>query len=102
MFEEEEFPVEFQNTTLHIIFKGGKGRKEILSDNRFIHCKDFWARTAEGLIVEDGLRGPLIENSSIYQIGGQPGHRPEELVFVMKSIIAKYRKKQTNVDCKAL
>ena len=94
MFEEEEFPVEFQNTTLHIIFKGGKGRKEILSDNRFIHCKDFWARTAEGLIVEDGLRGPLIENSSIYQIGGQPGHRPEELVFVMKSIIAKYRKER--------
>ena len=28
----------------------------------------------------------------MYQIGGQPGHRPEELVFVMKSIIAKYIK----------
>ena len=33
----------------------------------------------------------LIENSSIYQIGGQPFHRPEELVFVLKSLIAKYR-----------
>ena len=75
-----------------MIFKGGKGRKEILSDSRFIHCKDFWARTAEGLIVEDGLKGPLIDMSSIYQIGGQPGHRPEELVFVMKSLIAKYMK----------
>ena len=97
MFEEEEFPMEFQNTTLHMVFKGEKGRKEILSDSRFIHCKEFWARTAEGLLVEDGLRGPLIEKSSIYQIGGQPGHRPEELVFVMKSIISKYRKqKQKN------
>ena len=75
-----------------MIFKGGKGRKEILSDSHFIHCKDFWARTAEGLIVEDGLKGPLIDMSSIYQIGGQPGHRPEELVFVMKSLIAKYMK----------
>jgi hypothetical protein len=28
----------------------------------------------------------------MYQIGGQPGHRPEELMFVIKSIIAKQRK----------
>ena len=36
------------------------------------------------------MRGPLIDCSSIYQIGGQPGHRAEELVFSSKSIIAKY------------
>ena len=30
--------------------------------------------------------------ADIYQIGGQPGHRSEELLFVMKSIISKYRK----------
>ena len=100
MFQEEKFPEEFQYTTLHMIFKGGQGRKEILSDSRFIHCKDFWARTAEGLIVEDGLRGPLIEQSSIYQIGGQPGHRPEELIFVMKSVIAKYLKSKKMVILK--
>ena len=96
MFEEEQLPEEFQNKTLHMIFKEGKGRKEILSDSQFIHCKDFWACTAEGSILEDGLRAPLISTSSIYQIGGQPGHRPEELVFVMKSIIAKYRKYKKN------
>ena len=55
----EKLGLDFQYTTLHMIFKGGKGRKEILSDSRFIPCKDFWARTAEGLIVEDGLKGPL-------------------------------------------
>ena len=55
MFEEEEFPMEFQNTTLHMVFKGGKRRKEILSDSCFIHCKEFWACTAEGLLVKDGL-----------------------------------------------
>ena len=32
-----------------------------------------------------------MEGSSIYQIGGQPGHRAEELVFVLKSVIAKQR-----------
>ena len=92
MFDEEKFPVEFFNTTLHMIFKPGKGtRREILSDNRFIHSKFYFVRAAEGLIVEDGLKEALIEGSSIYQIGGQPGHRSEELVFVLKSIIAKYK-----------
>ena len=29
----------------------------------------------------------------MYQAGGQPGHRGEELIFAMKSIISKYRNK---------
>ena len=91
MFENEEFPKDFQETTLHMIFKGGKSSRSVLSGNRFIHSKAFFARAAEGLVVEDGLKAPLLAGSSIYQIGGQPGHRPEELVFVMKSVIALYR-----------
>ena len=27
MFKDETFPLEFQDTTLHMIFNGGKGRK---------------------------------------------------------------------------
>ena len=42
-------------------------------------------------MVEEGLRGPLLEGLTMYQIGGQPGHRAEEHVFVLKSLIAKYR-----------
>ena len=38
------------------------------------------------------MKWPLLDNSSMYQIGGQPGHRSEELVFILKSIIAKYRR----------
>ena len=90
MFEEEKFPSKFSYTTLHMIYKG-KGSREILPNNRFIHCKDWLPRAAEGLVVEDGLKEPLIAGSSIYQIGGQPGHRPEELVFSLKSIIALYK-----------
>ena len=37
------------------------------------------------------MKWPLIDKSSMYQIGGQPGHRSEELVFILKSVIAKYR-----------
>ena len=71
MFSKEEFPKEFQDTTLHMIFKGGVGKKrESLDANRFIHSKGFFARAAEGLIVEDGLETPLLAGSSMFQIGG--------------------------------
>ena len=34
---------------------------------------------------------PLLAGSSIFQIGSQPGHRPEEMVFVMKLVVARYK-----------
>ena len=68
MFVEETFPSAFQNTTLHMIPKGSTARKDVLSENRFIHCKEWWPRAAEGLVVEDGLKEPLLAGSSIYQI----------------------------------
>ena len=89
MVRKGQFPGNFQNTTLHMIFKGGGGKRHVLSDNRFVHTKLWFPRTVEACIVEEGLKGPLVEGSSIYQIGGQPGHRPEELVFVMKAVIAR-------------
>ena len=91
MFLEESFPSEFQNTTLHMIFKGGKGKQNVLENNRFVHCKEWLPRVAESLVVEDGLKDPLIQGSSIYQIGGQPGHRSEELLFVLKTVVARSR-----------
>ena len=78
MIEKEVFPSSFQETTLHMIFKGGKGRRQNLPDNRFVHSKFWFPRTVEGLLVAQGLKEPLVEGSTMYQIGGQPGHRAEE------------------------
>ena len=89
MIEKEEFPRSFKDTTLHMIFKGGQGKRQILSNSRFIHSKSWFPRTVDGLVVNEGLKEPLISGSSIY-LGGQPGHRSEELVFSLKSILAKY------------
>ena len=91
MIEEETFPKSFQETTLHMIFKGGKGRRENLTENRFIHSISWLQRTAKAMLVEEGLKESLVEGSSMNQVGGQPGHRAQEHVFVLKSIIAKYR-----------
>ena len=62
-----------------------------LSDNRFVHCKEWFPRVAEALVVEEALKAVLVEGSSIYQIEGQPSHRSEELLFIQKSITSKYR-----------
>ena len=101
MIYEEKFPESFQDTILHMIFKGGKGRRDILTDNRFIHSKSWFPRLVEGQVVMGGLKDALVDGSSKFQIGGQPGHRVEEMVFVMKSTIAKYRseKKPIILQC---
>ena len=100
MFEKEVFPEQFSNTMLHMIYKG-KGKKEELTNNRFIHCKEWMARAAEGMVVTDGLKPFLLAGSSPYQVGGQPGHRPDELVYVLKSLIAKMRSegRQVVIQC---
>ena len=92
MIERETFPSSFQETTLHMIFKGGNGRRQMLTDNRFVHSKTWYPRTVEGLLVVQGLKEPLVNQSSMYQIGGQPSHRAEEHIFSLKSIIAYFRK----------
>ena len=50
MIEKETFPNSFKDTTLHMIFKGGKGKRHKLPDNRFIHSKPWWPRLIEGLL----------------------------------------------------
>ena len=75
MIQKDEIPSEFRNTTLHMIYKG-KGKREDLSKNRFIHSKSWFPRLVEGLVVEGALKKPLVEKSSIFQIGVQPNHRP--------------------------
>ena len=89
MFLEEQFPSSYKLTTLHMIYKG-KGGKEQFSCNRFVDCKLWQPRLAEALLVEGGLKEPLLKNSTRFQIGGQTGHRPKELLFSMKSVLARY------------
>ena len=90
MIEEEQFGRTFGDTTLYNIYKG-KGRKEDLDSMRFIHSKSYLPRTVEAVVV-DGMKEDILEGSSRYQIGGQPGHRSQEHLFTVKSLIAKARR----------
>ena len=68
MIEKEDFPIYFRKTLLNMIWKQ-KGPADILKNNRSIHTKEhFLPRTCEAIVLE---------KSSMYQVGGQPGQSPE-------------------------
>ena len=63
-----------------------KGSQAELKNNRFIHLKDYLARTCEALVVGK-MKQQIFDHSSIYQIGGQANHCIEEHLFSIKSLI---------------
>ena len=86
MIKEEEFPNQFRETTLQMIWKS-KGPAEILKNNRFLHLKTFLPRACEALIV-GRMKQDILAASSYYQVGGQPGHSADENILVIKSLMA--------------
>ena len=76
--KEKYFPKDFENTTLHQIFK--KGEKNDLSSFRYIHSKTWLPRTVDAVVVEE-MRERILTASTPYQIGGQPKHRAAEHLF---------------------
>ena len=88
LISEEKFPSSFDKTTLHQIYKG-KGCREILSNSRFIHSKDWLPRTCDFLVVEK-IKPCIIKGTSKFQIGGIEKHRPQEHLFVVKSILGLF------------
>ena len=47
---------------------------------------EYWLRTCEALVTN--MKGAILEGSSMYQVGGQPWHAPEEHLFTIKSLWA--------------
>ena len=82
---KEEFPRRLHQTILHMIWKK-KGRQEEMRNNRFIHMKDYLARTCEALVVGK-MKQTMFNMSTMFQIGGQSGHSVEEHLFSVKSLM---------------
>ena len=92
MIEKEVFPNSFRRTILYMIWKQ-KGQAEILKTNRFIHLKEsFLPRTCEALVVGK-MKNCILQSSSKYQVGGQPGHGAEEHIFTIKSVWNRLEKR---------
>ena len=86
MLETEEFPRSFRKTVLHQLWKG-KGSLDILKNSRFIHIKRYLPRTCDAMVMEM-MKEKIVESSSIFQVGGQPGHGPEEHLYTIKSLLS--------------
>ena len=85
IIEEEKFPLSFRKTLLNMIWKSN-GPSEILKNNRFIHTKEsFVPRLCEALATNK-MKQRILDKSSKFQVGGQPGHSPEEHIFSIKSV----------------
>ena len=90
IIESESIPDKFRESTLHQIWKRKPGtRKEDLDANRYIHCKDWLPRTVEAMVVKE-MEPAIVSATSRFQIGGVQGHRPQEHLFSVKSLVGKY------------
>ena len=88
MIEEETFPNDFCLTILYQCWKR-KGSKQDLNSHRYLHLKHWLPRLTESLTV-NLMKENIIKGGTKYQIGGIPGHRVEEHLIVVKSIIQLY------------
>ena len=92
MVHKEEITKSFQKTTLIMIWKM-KGAMNILKNNRFLHMNDVLARTVDALVVSK-MKEELVESSSIYQVGGLPGHSVNEHLLTLKTVMAGMEEKK--------
>ena len=88
VWSKEKQPDRWEKSTLVQLYKG-KGPRSILDNKRHIHCKDEFQKFFGHLVVS-ASKDKMISNLTKYQIATKPGHRAQEHLFVLKSIIALY------------
>ena len=89
-WESEKLPSRWSESRLVQLYKGS-GSKQLLSNYRFIHLKDEFQKFF-GHLVLSRAKETLFKQMSKFQIGSRPGHRVQEHLFVLKSVIALYLK----------
>ena len=80
----ENKPEQWRNTIIVQLYKS-KGDPSDFN----IHTKEEYPKFFEGIVV-DKSKDKIIKKCSKFQIGGIPGHRPQEHLFTAKSIISLY------------
>ena len=88
IWQTEMKPQQWRNTLIVQIFKG-RGVASDFDCQRNIHTKEATPKLFEGIVV-DLSKVRLTKNCSKFQIGGVPGHRPQEHLFTAKSVISLY------------
>ena len=85
VWKSEKIPESWTETTLIQLYKG-KGCRSNLNNMRHIHIKDEYPKFF-GHIVVSAVKEKIIAGMSKFQIATKPGHRVQEHLFVLKSIM---------------
>ena len=85
VWQTEKQPQTWERSALVQLYKG-KGPRSILDNMRHIHCKDEFPKFFGHLVVS-ASKDKMISNLTKYQIATKPGHRAQEHLFVLKSVI---------------
>ena len=88
VWKTETQPDRWSKSTLVQLYKG-KGPRSILDNMRHIHTKDETPKFF-GHMVVSACKEKMTSNMTKFQIGTKPGHRAQEHLFVLKSVIALY------------
>ena len=88
---DEYFPKSFSDTLLKQLWKRKESR-EILDNHRYLHLKEWKPRLTETLLTVM-MKDDILTAGTKFQIGGVPGHRIEEHLLVLKSLIQVRMKK---------
>ena len=88
VWNSESEPDQWRNTNIIQLYKG-KGSKDDISNYRNIHTK---LETPKffGHIVVSEIKDKIMKNMTRFQLGTKPGHRAQEHLFVMRSVMALY------------
>ena len=89
VWQTENKPQQWRNSLIIQIYKG-KGDQDDFNNQRNIHTKDPEPKFFEGIVV-DKSKPMMTKHCSKFQIGGVPGHRPQEHLFSIKSVISLYK-----------
>ena len=84
----EEKPNQWRDTKIIQLYKS-KGLKEDLDNIRNIHTKNEVSKGFDQLVVNKS-KARMIQKCSKFQIGAIQGHRPQEHIFTLKSMMAYY------------
>ena len=84
----ETLPDRWEKSTLVQLYKG-QGLRSVLDNMRHIHIKDEFPKYFGHLVVSEA-KDKMTKGMTKYQIGTKPGHRAQEHLFVLKSVIALY------------
>ena len=88
VWTSEQKPDQWRDTLIIQLYKG-RGLKEDMDNTRNIHTKDQFSKGFDQIVVNKS-KPRMIEKCSKFQIGAIQGHRPQEHIFTLKSMMAYY------------